>query len=65
MVVAFVAAYLAVSYFEKADPEAPRPQAHALLPAPGEEEGRLIRFTPQAAEDAATPAGELLRWSLL
>ncbi len=39
MVVAFVAAYLAVSYFEKADPEAPDPQAHALLPpAPGEEE---------------------------
>jgi uncharacterized membrane protein (DUF373 family) len=39
MVVAFVAAYLAVSYFEKPDPEAPDPQAHALLPpAPGEEE---------------------------
>jgi uncharacterized membrane protein (DUF373 family) len=39
MVVAFVAAYLAVSYFEKADPEAADPQAHALLPpAPGEEE---------------------------
>jgi uncharacterized membrane protein (DUF373 family) len=39
MVVAFVAAYLAVGYFEKPDPEAPDPQAQALRPpAPGEEE---------------------------
>jgi uncharacterized membrane protein (DUF373 family) len=39
MVVAFVAAYLAVSYFEKPDPLIPDSQALALVPpAPGEEE---------------------------
>jgi hypothetical protein len=39
MVVAFVAAYLAVSYIEKPHPQASDPQALALVPpAPGEEE---------------------------
>ena len=60
MVVAFVAAYLAVSYFERpeaeelpAEPRTRRIRARPGTPAP------LVGLRHKAADRAATPAGEL------
>ena len=60
MVVAFVAAYLAVSYFEKPDP-----RRAVRWPGPRGRRTPLIRLKPQAANDAAASAGEWPAWSHL